>query len=153
MFKSILVPIDGSADAAQALAEAVDLARATGADLTVMTSAPDAVTWGTFAAPSAAMDIQRLIADSDQGFRSLLDDAVAALPQGMTVKKVLAEGPAGPAIVQQVAAGGHDLVVMGSRGRGGIASLLLGSVSHHVVHSAKAAVLIVRAPGSAEPNP
>jgi nucleotide-binding universal stress UspA family protein len=144
VFKSILVPIDGSAEAAQALAEAVDLVQATGANLTVMTSVPDAVTWGTFTAPSAAMDIQALIADSEQGYRTLLDEAVASLPQDIAVKKVVMQGPAGPAIVQEVAAGDHDLVVMGSRGRGGIASLVLGSVSHHVVHSAKVAVLIVR---------
>jgi nucleotide-binding universal stress UspA family protein len=150
VFRSILVPIDGSTEAARALAEAVDLAQATGADLAVMTSVPDAVTWGTFSPPSAATDIQALIAESEQGYRSLLDEAVAALPQALAVERVVAQGPAGPAIVQQVAAGGHDLVVMGSRGRGDVASLLLGSVSHHVVHSAKVAVLIVRGPASAE---
>jgi nucleotide-binding universal stress UspA family protein len=150
MFRSILVPVDGSPHAARALAEAADLAQATGAELTVMTSVPDAVTWGTFTAPSAGGDIQALIAASEEGFRSILDEAVAALPQGLPVKKVVARGPAGPAIVDQVEAGGHDLVVMGSRGRGDFASLLLGSVSHHVVHAAKAAVLIVHQPASAE---
>jgi nucleotide-binding universal stress UspA family protein len=150
MFTSILVPIDGSPHAARALEEAVDLAQATGAELAVMTSVPDAVTWGTFTAPSAAGDIQALIAASDEGFRSILEEAVAGLPQGLAVKKVVAQGPAGPAIVQQVEAGGHDLVVMGSRGRGGVASLLLGSVSQHVVHAAKAAVLIVHLPVSTE---
>jgi nucleotide-binding universal stress UspA family protein len=145
VFRSVLVPVDGSAHAKKALAEAVDLVQATGAELTVMTSVPDAVTWGTVTAPSAAGDIQALIADSEQGFRTLLDEAVATVPESLGAKKVEGYGPAGPAIVKQVDAGGHDLVVMGSRGRGEVASLLLGSVSHHVVHSTRAAVLIVHA--------
>jgi nucleotide-binding universal stress UspA family protein len=145
VFRSVLVPIDGSAHSKKALTEAADLAQATGAALTVMTSVPDAVTWGTVTAPSAAGDIQALIVESEHGFRSLLDEAVAALPETLGAKKVVGYGPAGPAIVNQVDAGGHDLVVMGSRGRGDVASLLLGSVSHHVVHSTRAAVLIVHA--------
>src|ERR1044072_7477254 len=99
MFRSILVPVDGSPHAARALAEAADLAQATGAEMTVMTSVPDAVTWGTFTAPSAGGDIQALIAASEEGFRSILDEAVAALPQGLRVKKVAARGAAGPALV------------------------------------------------------
>jgi nucleotide-binding universal stress UspA family protein len=39
---------------------------------------------------------------------------------------------------------GADLIVVGSRGRGGVASLILGSTSHRLIHIAKTDVLIAR---------
>lgn len=57
----------------------------------------------------------------------------------------LVEGDAAESLV--AAAQGADLVVVGSRGRGGLASALLGSVSSHVVHHATCPVVVVKAPG------
>jgi hypothetical protein len=48
------------------------------------------------------------------------------------------------------AAGDAGLVVVGARGRGSLASLFLGSVSHGVVHGARVPVLVVRADGAAD---
>ena len=140
------MPIDGSSHAGRALAEAADLVEATGAKLTVMTSVPDAASsWPTFAVPSAAADIDVLIQDLEREYRALLDSAVESLPADIAATKVIAAGPAGPAIVEQVKRGDHDLVVMGSRGRSNVKALLLGSVSHHVLHASPAAVLVVHA--------
>jgi len=74
--------------------------------------------------------------------------ATGTVPADLPVAKVVARGRPADAIVQQARRAGHDLIVMGARGRGDIKSLLLGSVSHHVLHTSPAAVLIVHAPDS-----
>ena len=146
MFRNVLVAIDGSAHAARALSEAVDLVRATNARLTVMTSVPNASSWllgmggVSTAEPADALQDEML-----HEYRALLDHAIDALPADLPVTKLLTRGRAAPAIVAQVRAGGHDLVVMGSRGRGDVRSLVLGSVSHQVLQTSPAAVLVVHA--------
>jgi nucleotide-binding universal stress UspA family protein len=58
---------------------------------------------------------------------------------------VLSREPVRTALMRQIEQGRHDLVVMGSRGRGALRSALLGSVSHYVLHHSPAPVLIVHA--------
>jgi nucleotide-binding universal stress UspA family protein len=61
------------------------------------------------------------------------------------VTKVISRGRPAEKIIEQVRSGNHDLIVMGSRGRGEVRSALLGSVSHQVLNASPAAVLIVHA--------
>lgn len=139
MFRRILVAFDPSANAQRALEEAVDLAEATHARLTVMTVAPDPIDWvvdGGFGAPISRIDEER-------AFERVLDRAIDAIPGHQPVESILARGAAGPAIVREARVGGHDLIVMGSRGRGELTSLLLGSVSRHVLHASPVPVLVV----------
>jgi nucleotide-binding universal stress UspA family protein len=145
VFRSILVPVDGSSHAKRALAEAVDLARSSGASLTVMTSAPDLPSWLLSGGPVDASTAQTLLDENDREHQTLLRDAAAALPESMKAEMVLARGAPGRAIVEQVRSGGHDLVVMGTRGLAGVKSMLLGSVSHFVLQESGVAVLVVHA--------
>jgi nucleotide-binding universal stress UspA family protein len=46
-------------------------------------------------------------------------------------------------VIRQIEVGHHDLVVVGSRGRGAVRSSLLGSVSHNILHHSPVPVLIV----------
>ena len=76
-----------------------------------------------------------------------LDAALAqAFPEGVPpqVEKRLVEGDAAEALVAE--SEGAELVVVGSRGRGGLTSALLGSVSGHVLHHAGCPVVVVKAP-------
>ena len=92
------------------------------------------------------IDFQALAQETEREYRKLLDSAVDALPQNLSVTKILAHGRPGGRILEQLQTGKHDLAVMGSRGRGEVSSLLLGSVSHQVLNASPAAVLIVHAP-------
>src|SRR6266536_1845023 len=136
MFSNILVAIDGSEHSKRALAEAADLAKLSDASLTVMTAVPDASVWtlgGGYGGLVAPISLEDLNAQVRKEYEEMLTSAVASVPRGVPIEKVLAQGAAAPAILEQVEKGGHDLVVMGSRGRGEVRSLMLGSVSRHVI--------------------
>lgn len=146
MFRNILVAVDGSEHARRAVAEAADLATATNAMLTMITCVPDPSSWVLGGGGYGTMiDVEALRAGAEAEYRQLLHDAIASVPESLHVHEVLAHGQAAHAIVEQVAAADHDLVVMGSRGRGGVRSLMLGSVSHQVLHTSPVPVLVVHA--------
>jgi nucleotide-binding universal stress UspA family protein len=145
MFRNILVAIDGSDHATRALQEAADIAVAMNARLTIVASIPDINPWvasGAFAAPAL---LDSLHDAAEREYESMLLAAVESLPEGLPAERMLTHGAPGPAIVERVKQGNHDLVVMGSRGRGGLRSLMLGSVSHHVLHASPVPVLVVQA--------
>jgi nucleotide-binding universal stress UspA family protein len=146
MFRNILVAVDGSPHAKRALAEAVDIAQGSHARLTVMTSVPDHGSWlGGGAAYGGGVDTRALAEETEREYQRLLDAAVNTVPADLPVTKLLCRGRPGERILRQVSHGRHDLVVLGSRGRGAMRSLLLGSVSHEVLGASPAAVLIVHA--------
>ena len=64
---------------------------------------------------------------------------------GVELESSVVQGPASQALVE--AADGADLLVVGSRGHGGFAGLLLGSVGQQVAHHAPCPVVIVRGAG------
>jgi nucleotide-binding universal stress UspA family protein len=75
-----------------------------------------------------------------------LEEALAgAFPDGTSgeIETKLAEGDAAEQLAAE--ATGADLLVVGSRGRSGIASVLLGSVSSHLVSHAPCPVVVVKA--------
>jgi nucleotide-binding universal stress UspA family protein len=143
MFHDVLAAIDGSADAAQALEQAIDLAASEQARLTVFTATvpPAAVAYAGLSAEAVAS----LAQDAQAEAETLLRTAVEQVPEEVSVSTVLGTGPPGPALLDQLTNGRHDLIAMGSRGRGAVRSVLLGSVSHYVLHHSPVPVLIVHA--------
>jgi nucleotide-binding universal stress UspA family protein len=141
MFQNILVAIDGSADADQALTEAIDLAESENARVTI---------FGAVVTPPAAAYIgadggvaATLARDAETETQRILRSAAQRVPDRVSVSTVLSSEPVRTALIGQIIAGHHDLVVMGSRGRGALRSVLLGSVSHYVLHHSPVPVLIV----------
>jgi nucleotide-binding universal stress UspA family protein len=143
MFRSLLVAFDNSPHSRRALAEAIDLARISNAELTVMTVVPNSNIWAASGGYVVPVDLGDLDRQTEHAYQRILDGAVDSVPRDLPVTGLLKHGPAGRAIIDQAEAGKHDLILMGSRGHGGLRSLLLGSVSHHVLHASRIPVLVI----------
>ncbi len=142
MFHNILVAVDGSPDAEQALREAIDLAESEGTRLTLITAVSQLPSTAYVAAGEA---VAQLLDDARVEAKAILRHARERVPDGVPVTAVLSEQPIRSALIRQIKDGHHDLVVMGSRGRGAVRAALLGSVSHYVLHHSPVPVLIVHA--------
>jgi nucleotide-binding universal stress UspA family protein len=149
MLRSILVAIDGSSHAHAALDLACELAVATGAHLTllnVMTAT------GSARVPPELQEFARLehvhITEAEV-LRSVSDEILAnareqAAAKGQVdVETVSERGDPAGRIVEYATSHGMDMIVMGRRGLGDLAGLLLGSVSHKVGHLARCPCLTV----------
>ncbi len=144
LFSKVLVAVDGSRNARAALREAADIARTQGASLTVMT------VYRALAPPFTPLDVpipqtvyDQVVAAHVAAAEARLREDLSTLPPELSAEAVVVEGQPAAAILQRAADGGHDLIVMGSRGHGDAASILLGSVSHDVLHHSRVPVLIV----------
>jgi nucleotide-binding universal stress UspA family protein len=141
MFRNILVAVDGSAHADRALAEAIDLAEANHARLTILTAVPRPPSWTT--TPLAAAAVGSLAADLERESVELLEQAVERVPVSMPLVKILSHEPVRQALMHRLGSGEYDLLVIGSRGRGAVTASLLGSVSHYALNHSPIPVLVV----------
>lgn len=145
MFKSIVVGFDRSEHAKVALQQAADIALTQKASLTVVVAYSTMMPWGPVAPlPQSAVD--EFVAAVHNDALGIADTARRAVPDGIEPEVLVVDAAPAEAILDQVAAGNHDLVVVGSRGRGDATSIFLGSVSHSVLHHSRVPVLIVHVP-------
>jgi nucleotide-binding universal stress UspA family protein len=143
VFLDILVAIDGSEHAAQALRTAAQLASEEHARLTVITAVPTTPALAQITAAGAALaEVADVIGDAGRQMRKQVDE----LPDDISVTTIVVSGHAAAEILRRLREGRHDLLVMGTRGLGRVGSALLGSVSQAVLHEADVPVLVVRAP-------
>jgi nucleotide-binding universal stress UspA family protein len=147
VFRNILAAIDGSPDSEQATTQAIDLAASEHARLTLFSAVvpPPSIAYAGMGGDVVTKLAEEAEADSEK----LLRDALERVPDDVSVTTILSKEPARPALLRQLEQGEHDLVVMGSRGRGAVRSVLLGSVSHYVLHHSPVPVLIVHAEDTA----
>ncbi|HRD95767.1 MAG TPA: universal stress protein [Rubrivivax sp.] len=147
MIQHILIPTDGSKLSARAVAQGMDLARATGARVTGLFVAPSPTPL-VFEGlrPVAYMQPEQhaaLIARAAARHLAVIERAAAAAGvvfEGLTVE---GEYPA-EAILEVARKRRCDLIVMASHGRRGVAALLLGSETQRVLLHSKLPVLVVR---------
>jgi nucleotide-binding universal stress UspA family protein len=149
MFHNILVAVDGSADADAALAHAIDLAQCERARLTLITAVAEVPQTVYLAGGEQIAMLRQTVYDEAE---AVIRRARERVPADLPVTTVLSKQPIRPALIRELKKGHHDLVVMGSRGRGAVRSALLGSVSHYALNHSPAPVLIVHAERSAQPD-
>ena len=144
--RRILVATDGSPSATEAVAFGVDLVAEHKAELIFVHVVPtlDVVPVAGFGAIGGA--IPHEVSEHD---RTILDEAAAVAAEHEVVSTVTMLR--GDTVDEIVAYADSQLIVVGSRGHGTIASTLLGSVSRGVLGESKRPVLIVRAATVAAP--
>ena len=137
----VVVGVDGSAQAELALRYAIREAKAWDAELVAVTGVPVASGTGALAWLPAAIDHDQVIQDVAAALDVLIDRVAAEEPGSPTVKRTVRDGTGAQLLTE--ASEKTDLLVVGSRGRGGFAGLLLGSTSQAVLHHAQCPVMVV----------
>lgn len=138
MVQRIVVASDGSEGALAALRWAADEAERWDADVVAVHA------W-EFTPLVVATEAPIDLAELRQGADTALDDQVRAAfgdREDRVVRKVVEDLPAS-AILDAAKESDADLIVIGSRGRGGLKGMLLGSVSQKVVHHAGCPVVVI----------
>ena len=137
--RRIVVGVDGSSSARRALKWAVTEAEAWGAELTAIAAVPMASGAGALAWLPAAVDREQVLADVRSGLDRAINEALEG-HEGVTVRRHALDG--NPAELLAEFSTAVDLIVVGSRGRGGFSGLLLGSTSQAVLSHASCPVLV-----------
>ena len=144
MFEHILVPVDGSPTARQAINKALGIAEKFGSTITLI-YVIDPYAFTGVGTDFSYGQSEYLSAATAEGH-----DAISAATRifeehGIPVKGSVVEGhTVYKAILDTAQAAGADLIVMGSHGRRGLEKLVLGSVAAQVLAHTHLAVLVVR---------
>jgi nucleotide-binding universal stress UspA family protein len=144
MYQRILVPTDGSEITGRAVATAIGLAKAVGAEIHTL-CVKEPFPYGAVAEMQPTPPQEFFDAQERSAARHVQAVADACGSAGVRCQTETVEGlQPWEAIVEHAVQQHCDLVVMGSHGRSGLASLLLGSETQDVLKHCKIPVLIVR---------
>ncbi|KZM37040.1 universal stress protein [Oerskovia enterophila] len=138
--KRIVVGVDGSPSADIALRHAIKQARAWSAELVAVAGVPVGAGAGLLAWLPASIDHQQVLDDITEGLNVIVDRHEAENPD-VPIKRIVLDGTGAELLTEFSTA--SDLVVVGSRGRGGFTGLLLGSTSQAVLHHSACPVMVV----------
>lgn len=153
MYKRILVPLDGSTFAEQALPHALEIARAADAELHLLTVVPTLDNQTMAVVDLYPMYVYRsFMVDQSQEMERLQADLRAYLEQlcqraasaGVRAEPVLRFGQPAEEIIGYAHEAGCDLIVMSTHGRSGLGRWVYGSVADKVLRGADIPVLLVR---------
>jgi nucleotide-binding universal stress UspA family protein len=145
MFQSIVVGTDGSETAGEAVREAIELAKAVGGSIELV-SAFEPVPNQRLREESrqAPDDLQWMVNPREDVEATLREAAERVNDAGVTVTTYAREGDPADAILDVAEERGADLIVVGNKGMTGAKRFLLGSVPNKVSHHAPCSVLIIR---------
>ena len=141
----ILLAIDGSPSSVQARDLVASLSLSSGSSVTLLTAFDVPLNWFGDPLTSAGPGL----AEAEEGSRREADATLARLAapvrgRDFSVDRRVIRGRAPGVIVEAATKVAADLIVIGSRGHGPIASMLLGSVSAEVAEQASCSVLVTR---------
>ena len=139
--RKILVPLDGSSLAEAALPLATELATATGASLMLAR----AVALPLYALSTSYSPMPELAAWEDEmrvAAGEYLTGVRGTLPASLRIETLVLRGAAGMKLIDAVKREKVDLVVMSTRGRGGLGRLLLGSTADELVRKGVPTLLV-----------
>jgi nucleotide-binding universal stress UspA family protein len=140
-FHSVLVAYDGSKPAVVAASQAVEVAKLSGAKLTLVCVIPVmAAAYGIEMPPGGS------VAETIEGARRMLAEAKSDLSKKgvQDVETVLLEGDPVDRVLEYAEKHPPDLIVAGSRGLSDAGRFFLGSVSDGILHHARCSVLVVK---------
>jgi nucleotide-binding universal stress UspA family protein len=153
MYKKILVAFDGSEASKHAMDHAVNFAESFNSELLILSVVPRVMMpvfpdEGFGAAPiTAAQDMGEYQDKMKEIYHKSLDEAQKDISDhfpDMKVETLLMEGRPSSTIVSAADEYDADLIVIGSRGIGGITGWILGSTSRNVVESCTKPILVVK---------
>ncbi|HEX8752484.1 MAG TPA: universal stress protein [Solirubrobacterales bacterium] len=145
MFTRIVVGTDGSDTAAEAVQQAMQLAKLTGATVSIVSAyapVPERRVRGE--QRDAPPDVQHEIGPREDVNVVLDAAAAAARKEGLEVQTHAVEADPADAIIDVAEQTSADLIVVGNKGMTGARRFLLGSVPNNVSHHAPCSVMIVR---------
>jgi nucleotide-binding universal stress UspA family protein len=152
MYAQILVPLDGSENSERALPHAQELAQASGATLHLVqiisrSDELDAVRGGGYdvlaAEYSRDLTQEYITARINRAGDYLKEAAMRMEARGVKAETAVREGAAAENIIGYAREQGIDLIVMSTRGQGGIQRFLLGSVTDRVLRTGHLPVLVI----------
>jgi nucleotide-binding universal stress UspA family protein len=142
VYKTIILPLDGSELAEQAIPHAGTLARALNARI-VLARAYNPLqdlSRGAAALQEEGATARELVAETERIVRAEAHDYLAAIrerlqKEGLDVQQEELKGAPVPSLVELVSRTEDPMVVMTTRGRSGLKRLVLGSVAYGLVHA------------------
>ncbi len=148
MISKILVPLDGSKVAQKAAKYAVDLAKQTGATLTLLSVIDKRfIIEQSVSASASPTHLKELVVDYLKQSAQAATDAIEKLCKQNRVQynAVIRKGHPVEEIVSEATKSKVDLIIMGSHGKSALKAAILGSVTYGVLHKeTKIPVFIVR---------
>ena len=140
--KRILVGVDGSREAHDAVKLAEEIARATGSQLIIACTVAPVLPTQT--APELLAQAEKWQRAEREQAKATVKEIAASIGPGLSVETMVLDGAPAVSLAELAGSADVELVVVGHRGRNAVARALLGSVADRLVQISTKPVLVVR---------